>query len=125
LDLLSAAGEMGRALAVSPGGELAEALSAGAEAAGSVAAYETTPDPVAIVDLRTAERHLGAATGGWDLHDLRHSRLTHAGEDGAAEADLLNLSGHEDRRTLQRYLNLGNCIRRARNCRSPVEGGAA
>lgn len=54
---------------------------------------------------RTAERHLGVATGGWDLHDLRHSRLTHAGEDGATEADLMNLSGHEDRRTLQRYLN--------------------
>lgn len=53
---------------------------------------------------RTAERHLGAATDGWDLHDLRHSRLTHAGEDGATEADLMNLSGHEDRRTLQRYL---------------------
>jgi integrase len=53
---------------------------------------------------RTAERHLGAATGGCDLHDLRHSRLTHAGEDGATEADLKNLSGHEDRRTLQRYL---------------------
>jgi len=54
---------------------------------------------------RTADRHLGAATDGWDLHDLRHSRLTHAGEDGATEADLMNLSGHEDRRTLQRYLN--------------------
>ncbi|GGM73876.1 hypothetical protein GCM10012275_50710 [Longimycelium tulufanense] len=54
---------------------------------------------------RTAERHIGTATGGWDLHDLRHSRLTHAGEDGATEADLMNLSGHEDRRTLQRYLN--------------------
>jgi len=53
---------------------------------------------------RTAERHLGTASGGWDLHDLRHSRLTHAGEDGATEADLMNLSGHEDRRTLQRYL---------------------
>lgn len=59
---------------------------------------------------RTAERHLGAATistlvpASWDLHDLRHSRLTHAGEDGATEADLMNLSGHEDRRTLQRYL---------------------
>lgn len=53
---------------------------------------------------RTAERHLDAATGGWDPHDLRHSRLTHAGEDGATEADLMNLSGHEDRRTLQRYL---------------------
>ena len=53
---------------------------------------------------RTAERHLAAATNGWDLHDLRHSRLTHAGEDGATEADLMNLSGHEDRRTLQRSL---------------------
>lgn len=53
---------------------------------------------------RTTERHLGAASGGWHLHDLRHSRLTHAGEDGATEADLMNLSGHEDRRTLQRYL---------------------
>ncbi|MGW3472296.1 hypothetical protein ACWDKQ_28380 [Saccharopolyspora sp. NPDC000995] len=40
------------------------------------------------------------------MHDLRHSRLTHAGEDGATEADLMNLSGHEDRRTLQRYLKL-------------------
>ncbi|MDE1675152.1 tyrosine-type recombinase/integrase [Nocardia gipuzkoensis] len=56
------------------------------------------------MSYRTAERHLGAATGGWDLHDLRHSRLTHAGEDGATDTDLMNLSGHEDRRTLQRYL---------------------
>jgi integrase/recombinase XerC len=32
------------------------------------------------------------------------ARLTHASEDGATEADLMNLLGHEDRRTLQRYL---------------------
>jgi hypothetical protein len=61
LDLLSAAGESGRALAVSPGGELAEALSAGAEAAGSVAAYETTPDPVPIV--ASLARALGLGDG--------------------------------------------------------------
>jgi integrase/recombinase XerC len=54
---------------------------------------------------RTVERRLDTATGGWDPHDLRHSRLTHAGEDGATEADLMLLSGHEDRRTLQRYLH--------------------
>jgi integrase/recombinase XerC len=54
---------------------------------------------------RTAERRLDTASGGWNLHDLRHSRLTHAGEDGATEADLMLLSGHEDRRTLQRYLH--------------------
>ncbi|MGW4720445.1 tyrosine-type recombinase/integrase [Nocardia sp. NPDC004260] len=56
------------------------------------------------MSYRTAERHLDTATGGWNLHDLRHSRLTHAGEDGATDTDLMNLSGHEDRRTLQRYL---------------------
>ncbi|RJQ74212.1 ASCH domain-containing protein [Pseudonocardiaceae bacterium YIM PH 21723] len=64
-------------------------------------------DPVSRrrrMGYRNAERRIGEATGGWDLHDLRHSRLTHAGEDGATEADLMNLSGHEDRRTLQRYL---------------------
>ena len=54
---------------------------------------------------RTVERRLDTASGGWDPHDLRHSRLTHAGEDGATEADLMLLSGHEDRRTLQRYLH--------------------
>lgn len=53
---------------------------------------------------RTVVRRLAAATDGWTPHDLRHSRITHAGEDGATEADLMNLSGHEDRRTLQRYL---------------------
>ena len=37
-------------------------------------------------------------------HRTRYSRLTHAGEDGAAEADLMNPSGHEDRHTLQCYL---------------------
>lgn len=69
--------------------------------------HEDDVDPVSRrrrMSYRTAERHIDAATGGWELHDLRHSRLTHAGEDGATEADLMNLSGHEDRRTLQRYL---------------------
>ncbi|WP_159850786.1 site-specific integrase [Nocardia sp. CY41] len=56
------------------------------------------------MSYRTADPHLCAATGGWDLHDLRHSRLAHVGEDGATDTDLMNLSGHEDRRTLQRYL---------------------
>ncbi|RMI27578.1 tyrosine-type recombinase/integrase [Nocardia stercoris] len=73
---------------------------------GTIAAAHV--DPVSRrqrMTYRTAERHLGAATDGWDPHDLRHSRLTHAGEDGATEADLMNLSGHEERRTLQRYLS--------------------
>ncbi|MCP2170430.1 hypothetical protein [Goodfellowiella coeruleoviolacea] len=37
------------------------------------------------------------STDGWNLHALRHSRLTHSGEDGLTGADLMNLSGHEDR----------------------------
>jgi hypothetical protein len=50
LDLLAdAAAEMGRALAISPDGELADALAAGAEAAGSVNPYGPAPEPVAIV----------------------------------------------------------------------------
>lgn len=36
--------------------------------------------------------------------DRADSRLAHAGEDGATEAGLMNFSGHEDRRTRQRYL---------------------
>ncbi|MBW4722379.1 tyrosine-type recombinase/integrase [Saccharothrix obliqua] len=72
---------------------------------GTVPAHDVDPaSRRRRMTYRTAERHLGAATKGWDPHDLRHSRLTHAGEDGATEADLMNLSGHEDRRTLQRYL---------------------
>lgn len=80
-------------------------LSTRQASAGTV--LEVDVDPVSRrrrMSYRTAERHIDAATGGWELHDLRHSRLTHAGEDGATEADLMNLSGHEDRRTLQRYL---------------------
>ncbi|MFI7612775.1 hypothetical protein ACIBP6_16255 [Nonomuraea terrae] len=45
---------------------------------------------------RTAERHLGAATDGWNLHDPRHSRLTHAGED-APNADELTARMTSDR----------------------------
>ncbi|MCX4093595.1 tyrosine-type recombinase/integrase [Nocardia sp. alder85J] len=72
----------------------------GTTSPGSIPGWSRHRGPV-----RTAERHLGTATEGWDPHDLRHSRLTHAGEDGATEADLMLLSGHEDRRTLQRYLH--------------------
>lgn len=75
-------------------------------AAGTVADADLDPaSGYRRMSYHTAARHLRAATrGGWSLHDLRHSRLTHAGEDGATEADLMNLSGHEDRRSLQRYL---------------------
>ena len=43
-------------------------------------------------------------TGGpWTLHQLRHSALTHAAEDGASTSTLLAYSGHTSVRSLARY----------------------
>jgi integrase/recombinase XerC/integrase/recombinase XerD len=43
-------------------------------------------------------------TGGpWTLHQLRHSALTHAAEDGASPSTLLAYSGHTSVRSLARY----------------------
>ncbi|MEO6086674.1 MAG: tyrosine-type recombinase/integrase [Umezawaea sp.] len=44
-----------------------------------------------------------AATGGWTLHDLRHSGLTHRSEDGMSAPMLMAKSGHRDIRSLARY----------------------
>jgi hypothetical protein len=46
----------------------------------------THPDITAPADL--------AAAPGWTLHDLRHSALTHAAENGANTGTLLAYSGH-------------------------------
>ena len=42
---------------------------------------------------------------GCTLHQLRHSRLTHLGEDGWSAPMLMALSGHENLRTLGIYVN--------------------
>ena len=39
----------------------------------------------------------------WTLHQLRHSALTHAAEDGASTATLLTYSGHTSVASLARY----------------------
>jgi integrase/recombinase XerC/integrase/recombinase XerD len=44
-----------------------------------------------------------AAAGPWTLHQLRHSALTHAAEDGASTATLLAYSGHTSVASLARY----------------------
>ncbi len=51
---------------------------------------------------RTAELFT-QASGGWTLHDLRHSALTHAAEDGMPTPMLMTKSGHASIRTLSRY----------------------
>lgn len=68
--------------------------------------------PAADVDPATGEARLSyrrAAelfdhfTGGWTLHRLRHSALTHAAEAGANTSTLLAYSGHTSVASLARY----------------------
>jgi site-specific recombinase XerD len=44
-----------------------------------------------------------APGGPWTLHQLRHSALTHAAEEGASTSTLLAYSGHTSVRSLARY----------------------
>jgi site-specific recombinase XerD len=48
----------------------------------------------------------GIPSGPWTLHQLRHSALTHAAEDGANTATLLAYSGHTSVTSLARYTRL-------------------
>ena len=48
------------------------------------------------------------ASGGWTLHQLRHSSLTHLGEKGASTTLLQAKSRHQDPRTLAIYTKPGN-----------------
>ncbi|MFE7745122.1 tyrosine-type recombinase/integrase [Nocardia sp. NPDC057455] len=50
------------------------------------------------------EHHTAQLPGGpFTLHQLRHSRLTHAAEDGASTPMLMTLSGHSSVRSLAKY----------------------
>ncbi|MFF5249260.1 tyrosine-type recombinase/integrase [Streptosporangium sp. NPDC000095] len=53
------------------------------------------------------EHYTATEPGGpWTLHQLRHSQLTHAAEDGANTAQLLALSGHTSVTSLAKYTRL-------------------
>ena len=54
-----------------------------------------------------AEYLFKKATGGATLHQLRHSRLTHLGEDGWSAHMLIALSGHDNLLTLGIYVHSG------------------
>jgi integrase/recombinase XerC len=54
----------------------------------------------ALLDAATATN--GAGTG-WDLHELRHSGLTHLGEAGASLLELMAKSRHRKADNLRRY----------------------
>ncbi|MEU4539829.1 site-specific integrase [Streptosporangium sp. NPDC023825] len=55
--------------------------------------------------FKQATKPLDPAGAGFTLHQLRHSRLTHLGEDGWSSSMLMALSGHQNLRTLGIYVN--------------------
>jgi integrase len=57
----------------------------------------------ARLSYRRAAELFTQATGGATLHQLRHSALTHAAEDGANTSTLLAYSGHTSVASLARY----------------------
>ncbi|WP_446222382.1 tyrosine-type recombinase/integrase [Nocardia sp. IBHARD005] len=55
------------------------------------------------------EEHTAVFDGGpYTLHQLRHSRLTHAAEDGASTPVLMKLSGHTSVRSLAKYARVSD-----------------
>ncbi|WP_232542225.1 site-specific integrase [Nocardia bovistercoris] len=53
-----------------------------------------------LLDVATATEGPGT---GWDLHELRHSGLTHLGESGASLLELMAKSRHRKPENLRRY----------------------
>jgi integrase len=51
-----------------------------------------------------AEQLFKRYTGGRTLHQLRHSRLTHLGDQNVSSSLLMAISGHKRLATLQRYV---------------------
>jgi integrase len=64
-------------------------------------------DPVsgrARLSYERAEQLFKQYSGGRTLHQLRHSRLTHLGEDNVSAPLLMTISGHKRLATLQQYV---------------------
>ena len=59
--------------------------------------------PAALLDQVTTDEH----AGGWNLHDLRHSALTHLGEGGASLPRLMAKSQHRKIETVRTYVRPG------------------
>ena len=59
------------------------------------------------LSYRRAEALFCAASGGWTLHQLRHSALTHLAEQNVSLPLLMAKSRHASLRSLQRYARPG------------------
>ena len=64
-------------------------------------------DVFRIRSYRRAAELFGESTNGWTLHQLRHSALTHAAEDGTNTPILLARSRYASVRSLERYARPG------------------
>jgi integrase len=62
---------------------------------------------LARLSYRRAEELFSAASGGWTLHQLRHSAITHLAEADVGLALLMAKSRHTSLRSLQRYARPG------------------
>ena len=72
------------------------------------AAADVCPDTGrARLSYRRAEELFSAASGGWTLHQLRHSALTHLAEEDVSLPLLMAKSRHTSLRSLQRYARPG------------------
>jgi integrase/recombinase XerD len=61
----------------------------------------------ARLSYRRAEELFSEATGGWTLHQLRHSAITHLVEQNTALPLLMAKSRHTSLRSLQKYARPG------------------
>ncbi len=58
----------------------------------------------ARLSYEMAEQLFKKATKGKNLHQLRHSRLTHLGDENVSAPLLMAISGHKQMSTLQQYV---------------------
>ena len=75
----------------------------------------------ARLSYRRAAELFDEHTGGWTLHQLRHSALTHAAEAGANTSTLLAYSGHASVTSLARYARVSpEALARWQTSRDPA-----
>ena len=88
----------------------------------SVAAADLDPTSgQARLSYRRAAELFDEYTGGWTLHQLRHSALTHAAEAGANTSTLLAYSGHTSVTSLARYARVSpEALARWQTSRDPM-----
>ena len=73
------------------------------------------------LSYRRAAWLFGHYTGGWTLHQLRHSAITHFAEAGESTVLLMARSRHRSLRTLQRYARPGpEAVAALTACRDPA-----